>query len=97
MGYPFPYAGKARPSAHPYPMLVVGGAATVDADGDPDALPRARRGDWHMITAGQRVQIMKRVNGKAVIQFGTEVVSSADGSIAGLLGASPGASTAATG
>jgi malate dehydrogenase (quinone) len=32
--------------------------------------------------------------GKAVIQFGTEVVSSADGSIAGLLGASPGASTA---
>jgi malate dehydrogenase (quinone) len=56
--------------------------------------PRARRGDWHLITAGQRVQIMKRVKGKAVIQFGTEVVSSADGSIAGLLGASPGASTA---
>lgn len=56
--------------------------------------PRARRRDWHLITAGQRVQIMKRVNGKAVIQFGTEVVSSADGSIAGLLGASPGASTA---
>jgi malate dehydrogenase (quinone) len=56
--------------------------------------PRAKRKDWHLITAGQRVQIMKRVNGKAVIQFGTEVVSSADGSIAGLLGASPGASTA---
>jgi malate dehydrogenase (quinone) len=56
--------------------------------------PRARRSDWHLITAGQRVQIMKRVNGKAVIQFGTEVVSSADGTIAGLLGASPGASTA---
>ena len=56
--------------------------------------PRARRDDWYLITAGQRVQIMKRVNGKAVIQFGTEVVSSADGSIAGLLGASPGASTA---
>ena len=30
-----------------------------------------------------------------VLQFGTEVVTSADGSIAGLLGASPGASTAA--
>jgi malate dehydrogenase (quinone) len=29
-----------------------------------------------------------------VLQFGTEVVSSADGTIAGLLGASPGASTA---
>lgn len=56
--------------------------------------PRARRADWRLITAGQRVQIMKRVDGKAVIQFGTEVVSSADGSIAGLLGASPGASTA---
>ena len=38
---------------------------------------------------------MKRdAKGKAVIQFGTEVVSSADGTIAGLLGASPGASTA---
>lgn len=56
--------------------------------------PRARRKDWRLITAGQRVQIMKRVKGKAVIQFGTEVVSSADGTIAGLLGASPGASTA---
>jgi malate dehydrogenase (quinone) len=57
--------------------------------------PRAQRADWRLITAGQRVQIMKRdANGKAVIQFGTEVVSSADGSIAGLLGASPGASTA---
>jgi malate dehydrogenase (quinone) len=57
--------------------------------------PRAKKGDWHLITAGQRVQIMKRdANGKPVIQFGTEVVASADGSIAGLLGASPGASTA---
>jgi malate dehydrogenase (quinone) len=57
--------------------------------------PRARRGDWHLITAGQRVQIMKKDAKKGgVLQFGTEVVSSADGSIAGLLGASPGASTA---
>ncbi len=57
--------------------------------------PRARRRDWRLITAGQRVQIMKRdATGKAVIQFGTEVVASADGTIAGLLGASPGASTA---
>ncbi|MEZ5190336.1 MAG: malate dehydrogenase (quinone) [Schumannella sp.] len=56
--------------------------------------PRARRKDWRLITAGQRVQIMKRVDGKAVIQLGTEVVASADGTIAGLLGASPGASTA---
>ena len=57
--------------------------------------PRARRSDWRLITAGQRVQIMKRdAAGKAVIQFGTEIVASADGTIAGLLGASPGASTA---
>ena len=57
--------------------------------------PKANKGDWRLITAGQRVQIMKRdAKGKPVIQFGTEVVSSADGSIAGLLGASPGASTA---
>jgi malate dehydrogenase (quinone) len=57
--------------------------------------PKAKQSDWRLITAGQRVQIMKRdADGKPVIQFGTEVVSSADGSIAGLLGASPGASTA---
>jgi malate dehydrogenase (quinone) len=50
---------------------------------------------WRLITAGQRVQIMKRdAAGKPVIQFGTEVVAGGDGSIAGLLGASPGASTA---
>jgi malate dehydrogenase (quinone) len=57
--------------------------------------PRADGGDWRLITAGQRVQVMKRgADGKAVIQFGTEVVVGADGTIAGLLGASPGASTA---
>jgi len=57
--------------------------------------PKADGGDWRLITAGQRVQVMKRdANGKAVIQFGTEVVAGADGTIAGLLGASPGASTA---
>ncbi len=57
--------------------------------------PKAQAKDWRLITAGQRVQIMKRdADGKAVIQFGTEVVSGADGTIAGLLGASPGASTA---
>ncbi len=57
--------------------------------------PTADPKDWHLITAGQRVQIMKKdADGKAVIQFGTEVVAGADGTIAGLLGASPGASTA---
>ncbi|MBO9579082.1 MAG: malate dehydrogenase (quinone) [Microbacteriaceae bacterium] len=50
---------------------------------------------FEKIVAGQRVQIMKKdAKGKATLQFGTEVVAAADGSIAGLLGASPGASTA---
>jgi malate dehydrogenase (quinone) len=57
----------------------------------PEAQPR----DWEKITAGQRVQVIKRdKDGKGVLEFGTEVVAAADGSIAGLLGASPGASTA---
>nr|WP_276518724.1 malate:quinone oxidoreductase [Micrococcus endophyticus] len=58
--------------------------------------PEAEGGDWELITAGQRVQVMKR-KGRfgGVLQFGTEVVTHGDGSIGGLLGASPGASTAA--
>ena len=49
-----------------------------------------------MITAGQRVQVIKRdpATGRGVLQFGTELVVGGDGTIAGLLGASPGASTA---
>lgn len=57
--------------------------------------PEARREDWKLWTAGQRVQTIKNVEGKGgTLQFGTELVSGADGSIAALLGASPGASTA---
>ncbi|MGV3733931.1 MAG: malate:quinone oxidoreductase [Microcella sp.] len=57
--------------------------------------PAANGDDWYQLTAGQRVQIIKNVPGKGgTLQFGTEVVAAADGSIAGLLGASPGASTA---
>ena len=57
--------------------------------------PNAKPEDWYRITAGQRVQVIKKDPKKlGVLQFGTEVVSAADGSIAGLLGASPGASTA---
>jgi malate dehydrogenase (quinone) len=57
----------------------------------PDGNPE----DWYRITAGQRVQVIKKDKQKlGVLQFGTEVVAAADGSIAGLLGASPGASTA---
>jgi malate dehydrogenase (quinone) len=57
----------------------------------PDANPE----DWKLEIAGQRVQIIKKdAKRGGVLQFGTEVVASADGSIAALLGASPGASTA---
>jgi malate dehydrogenase (quinone) len=57
-------------------------------------VPTAKRSDWRLEVAGQRVQIIKKdpVRG-GILQFGTEVVTSADGSIAALLGASPGAST----
>lgn len=57
--------------------------------------PNAKPDDWYRITAGQRVQVIKKDKKKlGVLQFGTEVVAAGDGSIAGLLGASPGASTA---
>ncbi|MFC4603007.1 malate dehydrogenase (quinone) [Rhodococcus kronopolitis] len=57
-------------------------------------VPEAKGGDWELITAGQRVQVIRRKGRGGVLEFGTAVVSAADGSIAGLLGASPGASTA---
>jgi len=51
--------------------------------------------DWQLETAGQRVQVIKKDEKEGgILEFGTEVVSAADGSIAALLGASPGASTA---
>ncbi|HBR89861.1 MAG: malate:quinone oxidoreductase [Microbacterium sp.] len=60
-----------------------------------DFMPTAKDEDWELLDAGQRAQVMKKDPKKlGVLQFGTEVVTSADGSIAGLLGASPGASTA---
>jgi malate dehydrogenase (quinone) len=59
-------------------------------------VPEAEEHDWEMVTAGQRVQVIKRdpATGRGVLQFGTELVVGGDGTIAGLLGASPGASTA---
>lgn len=56
--------------------------------------PNAKMEDWTLKAAGQRVQIIKRNGeGDGVLQFGTEIVASQDGSLAALLGASPGAST----
>ncbi|GHB34255.1 malate dehydrogenase (quinone) [Salinicola rhizosphaerae] len=57
--------------------------------------PKANPDDWKLWTAGQRVQIIKNDPEKGgVLQFGTEVVASEDGTMSALLGASPGASTA---
>ena len=57
--------------------------------------PAAQANDWELDIAGQRVQVIRRDAKKlGVLEFGTAVLASADGSIAGLLGASPGASTA---
>ncbi|GAA0464009.1 malate:quinone oxidoreductase [Alkalibacillus silvisoli] len=59
-------------------------------------IPNAKSEDWDLVVAGQRVQVIKDTEegGKGTLQFGTEVVTASDGSIAALLGASPGASTA---
>ena len=59
-------------------------------------MPTARAEDWTLSVAGQRVQIIKRSKQGGRLQLGTEVVTSKDGSLAALLGASPGASTAVT-
>lgn len=57
--------------------------------------PSAVDSDWGMTVAGQRVQLIRRDRRKGgVLEFSTAVLGSADGSIAGLLGGSPGASTA---
>merc|ERR1712190_537698 len=60
--------------------------------------PEADAEDWTLIPAGVRAQIIKKdaKTGKGMLQFGTEVVSNEEGTIVGLLGASPGASTCVT-
>ncbi len=55
--------------------------------------PQAVEADWHLENAGKRVQIIKKCDEKGgKLEFGTEIVTALDGSIAALLGASPGAS-----
>jgi malate dehydrogenase (quinone) len=57
-------------------------------------IPNANPDDWELANAGQRVQVIKKDEEEGgVLEFGTEIVTAADGSIAALLGASPGAST----
>jgi malate dehydrogenase (quinone) len=51
--------------------------------------------DWEVSVAGERVQIIHKDRAHTgKLEFGTEIVHSADSSIVTLLGASPGASTA---
>ncbi|MDI6050238.1 malate:quinone oxidoreductase [Flavobacterium sp. XS2P24] len=58
-------------------------------------VPGARSKDWKLERAGQRVQVIKKDEKEGgILEFGTEVITTADGSLAVLLGASPGASTA---
>jgi malate dehydrogenase (quinone) len=57
--------------------------------------PEADDTDWVLEQAGQRVQVIKKdKESGGVLEFGTEIITTADGRLAGLLGASPGASTA---
>jgi malate dehydrogenase (quinone) len=56
--------------------------------------PSVQDSDWELDIAGQRVQVIRKKGHGGVLEFGTTVLAAEDGSIAGLLGASPGASTA---
>ncbi|WP_427023003.1 malate dehydrogenase (quinone) [Aureimonas ureilytica] len=57
--------------------------------------PQAKSEEWSLLQAGQRVQIINRdESGRGDLEFGTKMVIANDGSIAALLGASPGGSTA---
>jgi malate dehydrogenase (quinone) len=58
-------------------------------------VPTARNEDWQLAEAGQRVQVIKKDKEQGgVLEFGTEIITTADGTWSALLGASPGASTA---
>lgn len=91
----------ARVGVEQYPLIeYLAGQLMLSDDDRFNALkeyfPGAKKEDWRLWQAGQRVQIIKRdADRGGVLKLGTEVVSAKDGSISGLLGASPGASTAA--
>lgn len=92
---PMLQVGASNTSLVTYLMKEVAKTHKKKVEALQDFYPEAHQDQWELITAGQRVQVMKKnESGKGVLQFGTELIASADGSIAGLLGASPGASTA---
>src|SRR5699024_5354079 len=58
-------------------------------------IPDAKTEEWDTVTAGQRVQVIEdNEKGRGTLQFGTELITDSEGTVAALLGASPGASTA---
>ncbi len=70
-------------------------SATARLEALKEYYPNALMEDWELVIAGQRVQVIKKdEKDGGVLEFGTELVCAADGSLAALLGASPGASTA---
>jgi len=56
--------------------------------------PLADPDEWHMTVAGQRAQVIKVQNGRGTLEFGTETIFAGNNTVAAVLGASPGASTA---
>ena len=93
--YPMTRAGMANLDLVKYLVGELTKTRSQRIDALHEYYPTAEESQWELIEAGQRVQVIKPDPQKGgVLQFGTELVTSADGSIGALLGASPGASTA---
>ncbi len=95
--FPMMAAGWNNLSLTKYLIQQVSQSAEDRLDALRDYYPEARMEDWDLAVAGQRVQVIKKdAKEIGVLEFGTELVAASDGSLAALLGASPGASTAVT-
>lgn len=93
--YPMMRAGLANTDLVKYLISELAKSKDQRMDALREFYPTAQAEEWELVHAGQRVQVMRKDKKKGgVLQFGTELVSAQDGSVAGLLGASPGASTA---
>lgn len=93
--YPMTRAGLANMDLVKYLVSELLKSKSQRVESLQEYYPTADGDDWELVHAGQRVQVMRKDKQKGgVLQFGTELITARDGSIAGLLGASPGASTA---
>ncbi|WP_396350877.1 malate:quinone oxidoreductase [Kocuria palustris] len=93
--YPMARAGLANLDLVKYLISELAKDKNQRMDALREFYPEADADEWELVHAGQRVQVMRKDKMKGgVLQFGTELITAGDGSIAGLLGASPGASTA---